>query len=86
MVLRWLQINGHDHIIHVYYEGMENFHWLAEVSAQAKKVIINTETIKNSGVVVCLTGQQSQDKFVWLGDVSGYNTAIEYFTRNDRPS
>lgn len=86
MVLRWLQINGHDHIIHVYYEGMQNFDWLNEVSAQAEKIIINTSTIKNSGTVVHLATFQVNEKFIWLGEESGYNKAIEYFTRNDRPS
>lgn len=78
MVLRWLQINGNDLIINLYFDAMNNYNWLAEVANLAEYIVVNQLT--DTATLGQLEANKS--KFTWIGQDQEYKKAIEYFTKN----
>lgn len=76
MVLRWLQINGNDLIINLYYEHMSNYEWLKEVAEIAERILVA------SGTDTATVAQLDQSKLTWIGQDQEYSKAIDYFTNN----
>jgi hypothetical protein len=76
MVLRWLQINGNDLIINLYYEHMSNYEWLREVVEISEHILVESSTSIDTVV------QLDQNKLTWIGQGHEYSKAIDYFTNN----
>jgi hypothetical protein len=76
MVLRWLQINGVDLIINLYYEHMNNLEWLGEVADMAEHILVESST--NPATLV----QLPENKITRIGQDQEYSKAIDYFINN----
>lgn len=76
MVLRWLQINGNDLIINLYYEAMNDYAWLAETSDQVSYIVVEQST----DPVTLAQLASNTAKITWIGQDQEYNKAIDYFT------
>jgi hypothetical protein len=76
MVLRWLQINGNDLIINLYYEHMNDHAWLSEIAESAEHILVELRT--DPATVV----QLPEEKITWIGQDQEYSKAIDYFTNN----
>ena len=77
MVLRWLQINGTDLIIHLYYDHMSDLEWLCEVAGLAGKVLV-----EQSCTDALTLSHLDNSKITWIGQDQEYTKAIDYFTNN----
>lgn len=78
MVLRWLQINGNDLIINLYYEDMNDYAWLAETADLASHVIIEQST--DPVTLAQLTSNMK--KVTWIGQGQLHNKAIDYLVQH----
>ena len=77
MVLRWLQINGTDLIINLYYDHMSDLSWLCEVARSAEHVLV-----EQSRTSTPTLEQLDNSKITWIGQDQEYTKAIDYFTNN----
>ena len=77
MVLRWLQINGNDLIIHLYYEHMSDYEWLNEVTGIAEHILVESTRTDTA-----TKAQLPNSKITWIGQDQEYSKAIDYFTNN----
>lgn len=77
MVLRWLQINGNDLIINLYYDHMIDYNWLREVSGIAEHILVESNLTD-----VATKEQLPTSKITWIGQDQEYSKAIDYFTNN----
>ena len=79
LVVKWLQTQDKDYIIHLYHDGMDDPSWLTRVAKTVTHCLMS-RTRSNTNSLTPMLDHIS--KIVWYGPDQEYATPLEYLVKH----